>query len=80
LGSERVRHIIDGETVLQFEKPQIGGGVVTGFDPAVKKDGMLLSEGYIALQAEGQPVEFRNIQLLQLSGCMDPKASNYKSY
>jgi len=80
LGSERVRHLIDGETVLQYEKPQIGGGVVTGFDPAVKKDGMLLSEGYFALQAEGQPVEFRNIQLLQLSGCMDPKASNYKSY
>jgi 3-keto-disaccharide hydrolase len=80
LGSEHVRHIIDGETVLQFEQPQIGGGVVAGFDPAVKRDGMLLSEGYVALQAEGQPVEFRNIQLLQLSGCMDPKASNYKSY
>ena len=80
LGSERVRHIIDGETVLQFEKPQIGGGVATGFDPAVKKDGMLLSEGYIALQAEGQPVQFRNVRLLQLSGCMDPKASNFKSY
>jgi hypothetical protein len=80
LGSESVRHTIDGETVLEFQKPQIGGGVVTGFDPAVKKDGMLLSEGYIALQAEGQPIDFRRVELLNLSGCMNPKASNYKSY
>jgi hypothetical protein len=80
LGSESVRHIIDGETVLEFQKPQIGGGVVTGFDPAVKKDGMLLSEGYIALQAEGQPIDFRRVELLNLSGCMNPKASNFKPY
>lgn len=80
LGSERVRHIIDGETVLQFEKPQIGGGVVTKFDPAVKKDGTLLNDGYLALQSESQPVEFRKVELLNLSGCMDPKATNYKSY
>jgi hypothetical protein len=80
LGSESVRHIIDGETVLEFQKPQIGGGVVTGFDPAAKKDGMLLSEGYIALQAEGQPIDFRRVELLNLSGCTNPKASNYKSY
>lgn len=60
--------------------PQIGGGVVTGFDPVVKKDGMLLREGYVALQAEGQPVEFRRVDLLNLSGCMDPRASNYKTY
>jgi hypothetical protein len=80
LGSERVRHIIDGETVLQYEQPQIGGGVADNFDPAIKKDGTLLNEGYIALQAESQPVDFRNVRLLNLSGCMDPKASNYKSY
>jgi len=80
LGSESVRHLIDGETVLQFEKPQIGGGVVTGFDPAAKPDGTLLSEGHIALQAEGQPVDFRKAELLNLSGCMDPDSPSYKSY
>jgi 3-keto-disaccharide hydrolase len=80
LGNERVRHLVDGQTVLEYEKPEIGGGVVTGFDPAVKKDGTPLHEGYIALQAEGQPVEFRKVQLLNLSGCMDPQAPNFKSY
>lgn len=80
LGSDRVRHIIDGETVLQYEKPQIGGGVANNFDPQIKKDGTLLTEGYIGLQSESQPVEFQSIRLLNLSGCMNPKATNYKSY
>jgi hypothetical protein len=80
LGSERIRHIIDGRTVLEYEKPQIGGGVVNNFDPTVKKDGTLLEEGYIGLQSESQPVEFRKVELLNLSGCMDPKAANFKSY
>lgn len=79
-GSERVIHRVNGETVLSYEKPQIGGGNVTNFDPAVKKDGMLLEEGSISLQSESHPVEFRKVELLHLAGCMDPKASNYKSY
>jgi hypothetical protein len=80
LGSERVRHLIGGEVVLQYERPMIGGGVATGFDPAIKKDGTLLEEGYIGLQAESQPVEFRNIRLLNLSGCMNPASPAYRPY
>ncbi len=80
LGSDRVRHRIDGKTVLEYTNLQIGGGNVSHFDPAVKKDGAPLSEGYIALQAESHPTEFRKIEILNLSGCMDPKAANYKSY
>jgi hypothetical protein len=79
-GSSRVRHLIDGVTVLQYERPMIGGGVATGFDPVVKKDGTILEEGYIGLQAESQPVEFRNIRLLSLSGCQDPKSPAYRPY
>ena len=80
LGSERVRHIIGGETVLQYEKPMIGGGVANGFDPAIKKDGTVLDSGYIALQAESQPVEFRNVRLLNLAGCMKPDSPAYRAY
>jgi hypothetical protein len=80
LGGDNVRHLIDGKTVLEYQKPSIGGGVANGWDPAVKKDGTLLTEGYIALQAESQPVEFRNIKLLNLSGCMDPKSKAYRKY
>ncbi len=80
LGDQQIKHIIDGQTVLSYEKPQIGGGNVSNHDPAVKKDGELLSEGYISLQSESHPVEFRKVELLNLVGCMDPKATNYKSY
>ena len=80
LGSERVRHMVDGKVVLEYNNLQIGGGNVSNFDPAVKKDGSPLAEGYIALQGESHPTEFRKVEILNLSGCMDPKASNYKTY
>lgn len=80
LGGERVRHYADGELVLEYEAPTIGGGVATGFDPAVKVDGKRLTEGFIGLQAESQPVEFRDIRLLDLTGCADPASSAYRSY
>lgn len=80
LGSAVTRHIVEGETVLSYELPQIGGGSVSGHNEALKVDGQLLDGGYIALQSESHPVEFRKVELLKLSGCMDPKAKNYKSY
>jgi len=80
LGDSLITHIINGDTVLQYSKPQIGGGVVNNYDPAIKIDGKLLSEGFIALQSEGQPVDFRKVEILNLEGCMDPKSKNYKSY
>jgi hypothetical protein len=80
LGSERVRTFANGKQVLEFGNLQFGGGNVSNFDPAVKKDGMALGEGYIALQGESHPTEFRKVEILNLSGCMDPKASNYKTY
>jgi len=79
-GDEVIRHIVDGQTVLEYTKPQIGGGNVAPFDPKVKVDGTPLTGGYIAIQAETGPTDFRKIELLNLEGCSDPKASNYKSY
>jgi hypothetical protein len=80
LGDSLIRHMVNGDTVLEYTNPQIGGGVVNNFDPAVKLDGTQLTEGYIALQSESHPVEFRKVELLELKGCKDPKAKNFKSY
>ncbi len=80
LGDSLIRHVIDGETVLQYNLPQVGGEVVDGFDPAAKPDGALLSGGSISLQSESHPVQFRKVELLDLEGCLDPEALNYKSY
>jgi hypothetical protein len=93
LGDSVIHHVINGDTVLTYQKTRIGGGFVNkdydwksgGLSDAdaemwIKKDGTPLSEGYIALQAESHPIDFRNIRLLNLKGCTDPKALNYKSY
>jgi hypothetical protein len=79
-GDELVRHTIDGKTVLEYSKPQIGGGSVSNVDPAVKVDGTPMTDGYISIQAETAPVDFRKIELVNLEGCSDPKAANYKAY
>jgi hypothetical protein len=80
LGSERVRHYVDGKVVMEYGKLEIGGPNVSNYDPAVKKDGAPLGEGYIALQGESHPTQFRKVELLDLSGCMKPGNANYRSY
>ncbi len=79
-GHGRIVHRVEGQTVLEYEKAQIGGEVVSGFDPAVKEDGKPLSEGTISLQGESHPVEFRKVELLNLVGCMDRKSRSYRPY
>ena len=54
--------------------------MVSGHDPAQKHDGEPLGFGYLSLQSEGHPIQFRNIELLNLKGCMDAKAKNFKRY
>lgn len=66
LGDLLITHLINGDTVLQYTKPTMGGGVVNGYDSAIWEPGKALKEGFIALQSEGQPIDFRNIELLNL--------------
>ena len=79
-GDSLIEHYVEGELVLKYEDPQIGGGAVSGHDPEVKIDGKLLEMGTISLQSESHPVQFRKVELLNLKGCMDKKAKNYKDY
>lgn len=65
-GDSLVTHIIEGDTVLQYSKPSMGGGVVEGYNPALWEPGKPLTSGFIALQSEGQPVDFRNIRIKEL--------------
>jgi hypothetical protein len=64
-GSGKVLHKINGQTVLQYEQPQLDDS-----DPEAKpliKDGQkLIESGYISLQAESHPVEFRKVEILVL--------------
>ncbi len=66
LGDSSVTHIINGDTVLRYTNPSMGGGVVNGYDSTLWHPGTPLSSGFIALQSEGQPIDFRNIELKNL--------------
>jgi hypothetical protein len=74
LGDSIIHHIVEGDTVFTYAKPQYDGQ-----DQWVKKmglrDGTLISEGYISLQSESHPVEFRKVMLFDLQPYMsDPRA------
>lgn len=91
-GDSLIHHIINGDTVLSYEKPMIAGDFVNsafnftngGFSADsvkwIQSKNMALTSGYIALQAESHPIRFRKVELLNLEGCMDKTALNYKSY
>lgn len=64
-GDSLIIHMVNGDTVLQYTKPQIGGGSDSS-DPAVYIEGKPLTGGNIGLQSEGQGIEFREIKIKKL--------------
>ncbi|WP_268033744.1 3-keto-disaccharide hydrolase [Algoriphagus sp. PAP.12] len=67
LGDEVIHHLVGTDTVFSYNQPQIGGGSVDPYDEKVKIDGKLLDSGYISLQSESHPVDFRKVALIDLS-------------
>jgi hypothetical protein len=65
LGDSIIHHLVNGDTVLTYMQPQIGGGSIPEGFPLL--EGTLLSSGYISLQAESHPFQFRKVELLDLS-------------
>jgi hypothetical protein len=63
-GGKAITNIVNGDTVLVCSKPQIGGNLLPKNYPL--PEGTLLEDGYIALQSEGQPLEFRRVDLKKL--------------
>jgi hypothetical protein len=63
-GSGRVIHRIGGETVLEYEQPQLDPRDADGKKLIDAAQGeKLLKGGYIALQAESHPVDFRKVEI-----------------
>jgi hypothetical protein len=65
-GDERIVHYIDGAPVIEYGRVTYGGGNVSGHRPEDKPDGAPLSAGYLALQSESHPIQFRRVELLNL--------------
>ena len=64
-GNGVIKHIINGEIVLEYEKSQLDEND-TDAQKLIKDGNLMLHEGYISLQAESHPCEFRNIEILIL--------------
>lgn len=58
-----IKHFINGAEVINYEKPVIGGE----YNTMAKLEGIPLNKGFISLQSESHPVEFKNIMLLDLN-------------
>ena len=55
---------VEGELVLEYEKPQLDDRDEDAKKLLKERDGkLLLDEGYIALQAESHPTEFRKVEI-----------------
>ncbi len=67
-GNEEVIHRVNGKEVLRYQRPQLDPeGRVESSEALIAAGAPTqLAFGYIALQAEGQPVWFRNIELKPL--------------
>lgn len=66
-GSEKIQHFVNDELVFEYARPQL-------------ESGQRISGGYFALQAESHPTDIRSVRVLNLEGCMDESATNYKNY
>lgn len=70
LGDSIFKHIVQGDTVVVYEKPQYDGR-----DKWVRQaglqDGATISKGTISLQSESHPVEFRKVELYNLEKYMN---------
>ncbi len=60
---EAIIHYVNGQEVMRYHSPEIGGGVVNGYDTEIKKDGMPISSGSISLQSESHPIDFRRVDI-----------------
>jgi len=78
LGDSLIQHLVEGKVVLEYSKPTAGGGAIN--DESYLKAGTPVKDGFISIQSETHPIDFKSIALLNLCGCMDKKAKNYKSY
>lgn len=80
LGDSLIKHVVNGDTVLSYTRPHMGSGAANNTSPGVLREGKPMARGYIAIQAETAPIDFRKVELLNLEGCTDPEALTYKRY
>ncbi|OEK08079.1 hypothetical protein A8C32_15925 [Flavivirga aquatica] len=62
-----IKHFVNGKHVLTYSKPIVDGGMPNKDEFWKSKMGTPLKDGYISLQSESTPMEFKNIEILELN-------------
>lgn len=65
-GNKSIKHVIDGQMVLEYQQPQLDERDAHAKRLAAKRGGIQLDGGTISLQSESHPVEFRKVELKKL--------------
>ena len=65
-GERLIRHLVDGQVVLEYSQPQLDDKDADARPLLPKRADKQLREGYIYLQAESHPVEFRRVEMMPL--------------
>lgn len=66
-GNDVIKHIVNGDTVLQYSQPQLDER--DGTYPTLIKlnnGNKMLTGGTISLQSEGHPIDFRKVEIMVL--------------
>lgn len=64
-GSGSVKHFINGKLVLEYEQPQLDPNDADG-KKLIDKEDLLLDSGWISLQGESHPIDFRKVEIRSL--------------
>jgi Domain of Unknown Function (DUF1080) len=64
-GNRVIKHLVNGETVIEYEKAQLDERDADA-RALIKNGDKMLSGGTISLQSESHPIEFRKVEILPL--------------
>ncbi len=64
-GNGTIRHFVNGQEVLAYEKPQYDERDKHGKELA-EKYGLMIESGTISLQSESHPIDFRKVEIMLL--------------
>ena len=68
MGNDVISHIVNGDTVLQYNQPQLDERDATYAKLIAANGGdKMLSKGTISLQSEGHPIDFRKVEIMTLN-------------
>jgi hypothetical protein len=66
-GHGKMKHFVNGDLVIEYEQPQLDGSDPDALKLAAERNGdKKLTGGYISLQAESHPIEFRKVEIFPL--------------